>query len=82
MIFWGMRLIQLQVVKVLKAWRISSLSEMDTRHFNISTSEKQEFLEDVNTELSVYFGMLYFLIEAFKNDEEFGEELSTWTITC
>ncbi|KAG8889650.1 Factor arrest protein 11 [Tulasnella sp. 332] len=55
----------------------SSLSEMDTRHFNISAQDKADFLEEVNTELSVYFGMLYFLIEVFKGDDEFAEELMT-----
>lgn len=33
-------------------------------------------MEEVNTELSVYFGMLYFLVEMFKGDDQFGEELS------
>lgn len=33
-------------------------------------------MEEICTELSVYLGMLYFLIEIFKGDEEFGEELS------
>lgn len=45
-------------------------------HFNLSTAEKQEFVEEICTELSVYLGMLYFLIEVFKGDDEFGEELS------
>jgi hypothetical protein len=45
-------------------------------HFNLSIAEKQEFVEEVCTELSVYLGMLYFLIEVFKADDEFGEELS------
>lgn len=49
---------------------------MDTRHFNISAQDKADFLEEVNTELSVYFGMLYFLIEVFKGDDELAEELS------
>jgi len=38
--------------------------------------EKQEFMEEICTELSVYLGMLYFLLEVFKPDHEFGEELS------
>lgn len=45
-------------------------------HFNLSAAEKQEFVEEICTELSVYLGMLYFLIEVFKGDDEFGEELS------
>jgi hypothetical protein len=54
----------------------SSLSDIDTRQFNLSAAEKQEFIEEVNTELSVYLGMLYFLIEVFKGDDDFGDELS------
>ena len=49
---------------------------MDTRHMNISHQEKLDFLEEVNTELSVLFGMLYHLLEVFKGDDEFSEELS------
>lgn len=45
-------------------------------YFNISASERQDFVEETCTELSVYLGMLYFLIEIFKGDEEFGDELS------
>lgn len=55
---------------------LSSLSDMDTRHLNISAQEKADFLEEINTELSVHFGMLYLLIEVSKGDDEFGEELS------
>lgn len=51
---------------------------MDTRHLNISVQDKADFLEEVNTELSVYFGMLYLLIEVFKGDDDFGEELSRY----
>ena len=43
---------------------------------NISHQEKLDFLEEVNTELSVLFGMLYHLLEVFKGDDEFSEELS------
>lgn len=51
---------------------------MDTRHLNISVQDKADFLEEVNTELSVYFGMLYLLIEVFRGDDDFGEELSRY----
>lgn len=50
-----------------------SLSE---RQFNITVAEKQEFVEEVNTEMSIYLGMLYLLIEVFKGDDQFGDELS------
>lgn len=58
---------------------LSSLSDSETYLFNITPAEKQEFVDEVNTELSVYFGMLYFLIEMFKGDEDFAEELSEHT---
>ncbi|KAG8960113.1 Factor arrest protein 11 [Tulasnella sp. 419] len=48
---------------------------MDTMQYNITAQEKAELLEEVNTEVSVYLGMLYFLVEIFREDEEFGEEL-------
>ena len=60
----------------------SNLADADMAHFNLSSSEKQEFVEEVCTELSVYLGMLYFLIEVFKGDEDFGEELSTSFLPC
>ena len=55
---------------------------MDTQHFNISAAEKQESLEEVNTEVAVYCGMLYFLVQVFKGDDEFGEELSKPRMVC
>jgi hypothetical protein len=57
----------------------SNLTEIDTRHFNISTAEKQELLEEVGTEVAVYLTMLYYLVEVFKGDDEFGEELSRYS---
>ncbi|KAF8528832.1 hypothetical protein BU17DRAFT_36782 [Hysterangium stoloniferum] len=54
---------------------LSNLSDGDMAHFNLSAAEKHEFVEEICTELSVYLGMLYFLIEVFKGDDEFGEEL-------
>lgn len=54
----------------------SSLSDSDAMRFNISLSEKTDCMEEVNTELSVYLGMLYLLIEVLKDYDEFAEELS------
>ena len=34
-------------------------------------------MEEVLTEISVYLGMLYHLIEAFKGHDDFADELST-----
>lgn len=54
----------------------SSLSDADAYRFNISAQDKQDCIEEVNTELSVYFGILYFLIEVLKDSDDFAEELS------
>jgi len=54
----------------------SSLSDADAERFHISTIEKADFIEEVTTEISVYLGMLYHLIEVFKGHDEFADELS------
>jgi len=54
----------------------SGLSDQDAIRFNISLADKSDLLEEILTELSVYFGMLYHLIEVFKGHEDFAEELS------
>ncbi|EJD01434.1 uncharacterized protein FOMMEDRAFT_126353 [Fomitiporia mediterranea MF3/22] len=54
---------------------LSSLSDGDCYRFNISPQDRQDCIEEVNTELSVYFGILYFLIEVLKDSDEFAEEL-------
>jgi hypothetical protein len=54
----------------------SSLSDADAEHFHISATEKADFVEEVTTEISVYLGMLYHLIEVFKGHDDFADELS------
>lgn len=54
----------------------SSLSDQDAAHFHISATEKADFIEEVLTEISVYLGMLYHLIEVFKGHDDFADELS------
>jgi hypothetical protein len=63
---------------VVAEYILSSLSEHEAAHLQISTQEKADILEEVTTELSVYLGMLYHIIESFKgdHDSEFAEELS------
>lgn len=53
-----------------------SLSEADLAQLNISLNDRQDVVEEVLTEISVYFGMLYHLIEIFKGHEDFADELS------
>lgn len=55
----------------------SSLTDADAAHFHISAIERADFIEEVTTEISVYLGMLYHLIEVFKGHDDFAEELST-----
>ncbi|KAL5527397.1 hypothetical protein ACEPAG_6188 [Sanghuangporus baumii] len=54
---------------------LSSLSDADVFRLNISAQDKQDCIEEVNTELSVYFGIMYFLVEVLKDNDDFAEEL-------
>ncbi|TFK27022.1 N1221-domain-containing protein [Coprinopsis marcescibilis] len=54
---------------------LSNLSDQDAAHFHISLQDKTDLLEEVLTEISVYLGMLYHLIEVFKGHEDFADEL-------
>ncbi|KZS97748.1 hypothetical protein SISNIDRAFT_423128 [Sistotremastrum niveocremeum HHB9708] len=54
---------------------LSNLSDQDAQDLNISAADKADFVEEINTELSMYLGMLYFLIEVLKGDHDFSEEL-------
>jgi hypothetical protein len=33
-------------------------------------------MEDLNAEIGVYLGLIYFVVEVFRHDETFGDELS------
>lgn len=46
-------------------------------HLHITSQEKTDLMEEVLTEVSVYLGMLYHIIEAFKDHDDFADELST-----
>jgi hypothetical protein len=63
-------------LKLLLLSCCSSLTDADAAHLRISASEKSDFIEEVTTEISVYLGMLYHLIEVFKGHDEFADELS------
>ncbi|KAH8105930.1 N1221-domain-containing protein [Cristinia sonorae] len=54
---------------------LCSLSDADAAHFNITAAEKANFMEEVTTELSVYLGMLYHMVEVFKGHDDFADEL-------
>ncbi|KAI9001102.1 N1221-domain-containing protein [Trametes punicea] len=71
------------VTSIVEAIKIASskhdllctLSDADAAHFNISPQEKSDFMEEVTTELSVYLGMLYHMVEVFKGQDDFADEL-------
>ncbi|KAF8559062.1 hypothetical protein OG21DRAFT_1503519 [Imleria badia] len=54
---------------------LCSLSDTDAAHFQITAAEKADFLEEFTTEISVYLGMMYHLIEIFKGRDDFADEL-------
>lgn len=60
----------------------SSLGELELRKLQISEAEKQESLMDLEWEISCYCNMLYFMVQIFKGDDEFGDELSAYMIFC
>ncbi|KAG6903342.1 hypothetical protein C0995_013095 [Termitomyces sp. Mi166 len=53
----------------------SGLSDLDASHFNISAQEKADLTDEVVTEIYIYLGMLYHLIEIFKGHDDFADEL-------
>ncbi|KAF8311822.1 hypothetical protein DL93DRAFT_2156967 [Clavulina sp. PMI_390] len=56
---------------------VCNLSEVDVRRLNITEGERQESLLDLEWEISCYCNMLYFMVQIFKGDDEFGDELMT-----
>lgn len=41
-----------------------------------SLDERQEYLEEINAEMSIYLGILYFMAEIFRENADWAEELS------
>ena len=39
-----------------------------------------EYIELLNQEIALHIGMLYFLVEVFRSDDTFGDELSTLSL--
>ncbi|KAJ7667734.1 hypothetical protein DFH06DRAFT_1322310 [Mycena polygramma] len=71
---------------IIEAMKIASskhdllcgLSDAEAAHFHISATEKADFIEEVTTEISVYLGMLYHLVEIFKGHDDFADELMSF----
>ncbi|KAI6047109.1 hypothetical protein EDC04DRAFT_2621732 [Pisolithus marmoratus] len=54
---------------------LCSLSDADAVRFQITPTEKADFIEEFTTEISVYLGMMYHIIEVFKERDDFADEL-------
>lgn len=54
-----------------------SITEADLQRLNVHPSSRQQWIDEVQAEISMCLGMLYPIVEVFRNDDEFAEELST-----
>ncbi|KAI6097432.1 hypothetical protein EDD16DRAFT_1889586 [Pisolithus croceorrhizus] len=54
---------------------LCSLSDADAARFQITPTERADFIEEFTTEISVYLGMMYHIIEVFKERDDFADEL-------
>ncbi|KAI6117629.1 hypothetical protein EV401DRAFT_2057754 [Pisolithus croceorrhizus] len=54
---------------------LCSLSDADAARFQITPTERADFIEEFTTEISVYLGMIYHIIEVFKERDDFADEL-------
>ncbi|KAF8665597.1 hypothetical protein AX16_000054 [Volvariella volvacea WC 439] len=69
------RIVEATKIATSKHDLLCGLSDQDVQRLGITPEEKADFVEEVLTELSVYLGMLYHLIEVFKSHDDFAEEL-------
>ena len=75
MICWR-KCVSLQLPKPYTLQFLRSLSDAEAFRIHISPADKQELFEEVNTELSIYLGILYLLVEVLKDSEDFADDLS------
>ncbi|KAI0320873.1 hypothetical protein OF83DRAFT_1168962 [Amylostereum chailletii] len=54
---------------------LSYLTDAELAHIHLSQEDRAEVLEDVTTEISVYLGMLYHIVEVLKGYDDFADEL-------
>ncbi|PPQ92380.1 hypothetical protein CVT25_008730 [Psilocybe cyanescens] len=54
---------------------LCNISDAQAAHLHVSLQDRADLVEDVLTEVSVYLGMLYHLIEVFKGHDDFADEL-------
>ncbi|KAL0949895.1 hypothetical protein HGRIS_009925 [Hohenbuehelia grisea] len=53
---------------------LSNLTDAEAARY-LTPSERADFMEEVTTEISVYLGMLYHLVEVLKGHDDFADEL-------
>ena len=51
------------------------------QRLNVHPSSRQQWIDEVQAEISMCLGMLYPIVEVFRNDDEFAEELSTYPLS-
>uniref|UniRef100_A0A8H7XWJ5 N1221-domain-containing protein n=1 Tax=Psilocybe cubensis TaxID=181762 RepID=A0A8H7XWJ5_PSICU len=54
---------------------LCNITDAQAAHLHVSLQDRADLTEDVLTEVSVYLGMLYHLIEVFKGHDDFADEL-------
>ena len=59
-----------------------SITEADLQRLNEHPSSRQQWIDEVQAEISMCLGMLYPIMEVFRNDDEFAEELSAYIFTA
>ena len=57
------------------------MSDAEAAHFRISPDEKNVYMEEITTEISVYLAMLYHIIEVSKGYDDFADELSGFDLS-
>ncbi len=76
MICLGMWSTYPRVTHLSKYSTYSALSDEEMQRLDINPEAKAECMEDVNSELFVYYSIFYHLIEVLKSYDGFAEELS------
>lgn len=54
----------------------STISDVDIARIQAAPHLRQSWIDEVLAEISMCLGMLYPIVEVFRSDEEFAEELS------
>ena len=57
---------------------LSAISDSDLARINAAPHMRQSWLDEVQAEISMCLGMLYPIIEVFRSDADFAEDLSKW----